>query len=135
MIAVDTNILFYAHDSRDQEKQRKAADLIASLYEDGALLWQVACEYLWSSRRLASMGYSYADALADVRVLQRVWKTALPTWRVIDRSEALRVSYMLSHWDALLIGACLEAGVNHLFSEDFGDNVRIETLEITNPFR
>jgi len=45
MNAVDTNILFYARDSRDGRKQQIAVELIASLV-DGALLWQVACEYL-----------------------------------------------------------------------------------------
>jgi hypothetical protein len=57
MNAVDTNVLFYAHDSRDPNKQKIAAELIASL-NDGALLWQVACEYLWASRKLEAVGYS-----------------------------------------------------------------------------
>lgn len=117
MIAVDTNILFYAHDSRDREKQRKAVDLIGSLYEEGVLIWQVACEYLWASRKLAPQGYSYVDALADVNGLRRAWATALPTWRVLDRLEILKSKYGLSHWDGLLIGACLEAGVQTLYSE------------------
>jgi hypothetical protein len=30
------------------------------------LLWQVACEYLWASRKLESQAYSYSDALEDV---------------------------------------------------------------------
>lgn len=44
MNAVDTNVLLYAHDPRDARKQKIAADLVANLV-DGALLWQVACEY------------------------------------------------------------------------------------------
>jgi predicted nucleic acid-binding protein len=86
MTAVDTNVLFYAHDSRDRRKQRIAVDLIASISE-GVLLWQVACEYLWASRKLESQGYSYADALADVRSIRRVWGTVLPVWEVLDRSR------------------------------------------------
>ncbi len=77
MIAVDTNILFYAHDSRDKRKQAIAVDLIASI-RDGALLWQVACEYLWASRKLEPQGYFYTDAVADVRGLRRAWRTVLP---------------------------------------------------------
>ena len=45
MNAVDTNILLYAHDSREIKKQRIAISLIESLV-DGVLLWQVASEYL-----------------------------------------------------------------------------------------
>jgi predicted nucleic acid-binding protein len=65
MNAVDTNILFYAHDSKEINKQKTASDLIA-LLDDGVLVWQVACEYLWVSRKLEPQGYSYADAIEDV---------------------------------------------------------------------
>jgi predicted nucleic acid-binding protein len=70
MNAVDTNVLFYAHDSRDPKKQETAAELIASL-TDGTLLWQVACEYLWASRKLEALGYSYSEAVDDIRYLRR----------------------------------------------------------------
>jgi predicted nucleic acid-binding protein len=43
MTAVDTNVLFYAHDSREKEKQEIASQLIATL-DNGVLVWQVACE-------------------------------------------------------------------------------------------
>jgi len=58
MNAVDTNVLFYAHDQRYPEKQRVASELIATV-PDGALVWQVACEYLWASRKLEPFGYSF----------------------------------------------------------------------------
>lgn len=45
MNAVDTNVLLYAHDSRDPAKQTIAIALIESLTE-GILLWQVACEII-----------------------------------------------------------------------------------------
>lgn len=56
MNAVDTNILIYVNDRRDSIKQETAISLVATL-TDGALLWQVACEYLAASRKLESMGY------------------------------------------------------------------------------
>ena len=133
MNAVDTNVLFYAHDSRDPNKQRIAAELIASL-TDGALLWQVACEYLWASRKLEAFGYSYRAAVEDIRYLRRAWSTVLPGWTALDRIDALRDNYSLSFWDALLIATCLEAGVEQLFSEDFSSYRLVDTLHIVNPF-
>jgi predicted nucleic acid-binding protein len=53
MNAVDTNVLIYAHDPRDPVKQNQAVALIASL-TNGVLLWQVACEYVNASRKLAA---------------------------------------------------------------------------------
>ena len=132
MTAVDTNILFYAHDSRDQRKQQIAVDLMRSL-TDAALLWQVACEYLWASRKLEPQGFSYPDALADVSGLRHAWTPVSPSWSVLDRLPALRAQGF-SHWDSLLIGTCLEAGVDRLMSEDFREIRRVEALEIVNPF-
>jgi predicted nucleic acid-binding protein len=105
MTAVDTNILFYAHDRRDERKMRIAESVIASL-DDGVLLWQVACEYLWASRKLEPQGYSYADALEDIEDLQAGWEPALPTWNVLIRVRSLK-SKGFSHWDSLLVGACI----------------------------
>ena len=132
MTAIDTNILIYAHDRRDERKMRIAESVIASL-DDGVLLWQVACEYLWASRKLEPQGYSYADALEDIADLQAGWETALPTWGVLVRVRSLK-SKGFSHWDSLLIGACMEAGIDTLISEDFREVHRIESLNIVNPF-
>lgn len=133
MNAVDTNILIYARDPRDSIKQGAAIQLLTNL-DDGVLLWQVACEYVAASRKLAQFGYDQSQALADISDLRLAWKTLLPTWSVIERAESLLRNYRLSFWDALIVAACLEGGVTRLYSEDFDASVRGEGLEIINPF-
>lgn len=132
MNAVDTNILIYVNDPRDRVKQEIAISLISELVE-GVLLWQVACEYLAASRKLESLGYNRVQAYQYIRDLQQVWHTALPTWNVLDRAENLMSRFSLSHWDAMIVAACLEAKVEKLFTEDFGYS-NIDGLEIINPF-
>ena len=51
MIALDTNLLIYACDRADTQRQQIAIDLIAKS-KDGVLLWQVACEFIAASRKL-----------------------------------------------------------------------------------
>ena len=133
MNAVDTNVLFYARDPRDPQKQNIASSLITSLV-DGVLLWQVACEYLAASRKLEPLGYSRAQAYREIQKLRGAWTPALPTWDVLVRAEQLLSAYSLSQWDALLISACLEKGIARLYSEDFSAYSQIDTLEIVNPF-
>jgi len=106
MNAVDTNILIYVNDPRDPVKQDIAISLVSALTE-GVLLWQVACEYLAASRKLESLGYNRAQAYQYIRDLQQVWYTAIPTWGVIDRAEDLMSRFSLSHWDSMIIAACL----------------------------
>ncbi len=132
MNAVDTNILIYINDPRDPAKQAIAASLVSSL-TDGVLIWQVACEYLAASRKLEPLGYNRVQAYQDIRDLQQVWYTVLPTWAVIDRAEDLMNRFSLSHWDSMVVAACLEANVATLYTEDFGYS-DIDGLKIVNPF-
>jgi len=133
MNAVDTNILIYVNDPRDRVKQAAAASLISTL-TDGVLVWQVACEYLAASRKLEQLGYDRKQAYQYIRDLQQVWYTALPTWTVIDRAEDLMNRFSLSHWDSMVVAACLEVNVQILYTEDFGYSA-IDGLKIVNPFQ
>lgn len=133
MNAVDTNILIYVNDPRDPVKQEIVASLVSTL-TDGVLLWQVACEYLAASRKLEPLGYDRTQAYQYIRDLQQVWYTALPTWVVIDRAENLMNRFSLSHWDSMIVAACLEANVQTLHTEDFGYS-NIDGLGIVNPFK
>lgn len=133
MNAVDTNVLIYVHDGRDPARQAIADALIQSL-TDVVLLWQVACEYIAASRKIVAHGYSVEMAWRDLRKLQTVWVTECPTDAVLVRAENLMKRYSLSSWDALLVAACIEAGVTRLYTEDFDDFLRAEGLEVINPF-
>ncbi|NEO00798.1 MAG: PIN domain-containing protein [Moorea sp. SIO1F2] len=133
MNAVDTNILIYVNDSRDPAKQAIAISIVTGL-TDGVLLWQVACEYLAASRKLEPLGYDRVQAYQYIRDLQQVWYTALPTWAVIDRAENLISRFNLSHWDSMIVAACLEANIETLYTEDFGYS-DIDGLKIVNPFK
>ena len=61
MNAVDTNVLIYVRDPRDAVKQQKAQHLTTNM-ASGALLWQVACEFIAASRKLAPFGFTQAQA-------------------------------------------------------------------------
>jgi predicted nucleic acid-binding protein len=134
MNAVDTNVLVYAHDPRDPVKQNKAVSLIASL-TDGVLLWQVACEYVAASRKLAPFGLNQQQAFTDLKRLRGVWTLALPTWAILDTVETLMTTGNLSFWDAMIVAACMENGIQTLYSEDLDSlTTRLTGVTIINPF-
>ncbi|HKQ07125.1 MAG TPA: PIN domain-containing protein [Blastocatellia bacterium] len=134
MNAVDTNVLIYVHDPRDPVKQAIANSLVHSL-SDGVLLWQVACEFIAASRKLAPYGFSRDKAWQELNMLQALWATKLPRWAVLQRAETLQNRYNLSIWDAMIVAACLEGGVAYLYSKDFGAYSQIESLTLINPFK
>ena len=133
MNAVDTNVLIYAHDPRDLQKQSTALSLIRSL-SDGVLLWQVACEYLAASRKLEPLGYRLQDAWQDIEDLRTVWRTIPPTWSVLDNARKLMGRFSLSFWDSLILAACLEGGVERLHTENFSAYPTVDGIEVINPF-
>jgi predicted nucleic acid-binding protein len=69
MNAVDTNVLIYARDPRDAVKQQEAVNLTIAL-TDGALLWQVACEYVAASRKLVPFGFTQSQAWHELKQMQ-----------------------------------------------------------------
>ena len=137
MNAIDTNVLVYAIDSHEPPKQAKARDLLNRLSSASTtvLPWQVACEYMSCLRRFAVAGrFPEADIEADIRDLLSIFPLVLPTENVIARSLLLMSRYSLSHWDSLLLAACLEAGIDTLYTEDLDAGMTYDTVTIVNPF-
>ena len=53
---------------------------------------------------------------------------------ILLQSLELCSRYSLSHWDSLLLAACLEAGVETLYSEDLQDGANYGDVRVVNPF-
>ena len=134
MNAVDTNVLIYARDSRDPVKQQKARALTASL-TDGALLWQVACEFIAASHKLTAVGFTQTQAWHELEKLRVLWRLIVPSENVFVHAEQLTASHNLSFWDAMIVAACMEGSITRLYTEDFDNSLKKVTgVEIINPF-
>jgi predicted nucleic acid-binding protein len=134
MNALDTNVWLYSHDTRDPVKQACAQRLIATT-RPLALPWQVGCEFVAASRKLAAVGFTEAQAwaaLAAMRALADV--ILLPVPDLWSESQALQQRFSLSFWDSLLVAACLRGGVQILYTEDMGSPRSIDNLSLVNPF-
>jgi len=92
------------------------------------LLWQVAGELLSCLRRWGSTGKRTAgDVDADIQDILAMFPLELPTKDVIPRALGLHSRYSLSHWDSMLVAACVEAGVDTLYSEDMDDGATYDS--------
>lgn len=138
MNAVDTNVLVYAADSAEPDKQEQAVSLLSRLGNDPdqtVLLWQVAVECLACLRRWETRGrITREDTLAFLGKLESMFECVFPSQDTLTRSLALSSRYSLSHWDSLLIAACIEAGVTTLYSEDLDPGMTYDTVTVVNPF-
>lgn len=133
MIALDTNVLIYACDRSDPKRQQTAIDLVTASPE-GVLLWQVACEFIAASRKLSAQGFTAADAWSRLSEFLALLPLVLPTPAVLQGAQSLHVIHRMSFWDALIHAACLEAGVEILYSEDLPGLATVGGLQVVNPF-
>ncbi len=119
MNVIDTNVWIDSHDTRDPTKQALAQNLIGSL-RPLALPWQVGCEFIAAGRKLAALGFAEA--------------VLLPAPQLWPAARDLQSRYALSFWDALLVGAPIQGGVQTLYTEDMGAPRVIDGLSLVNPF-
>ncbi|QDT01198.1 PIN domain-containing protein [Adhaeretor mobilis] len=138
MNAIDTNILIYAVDTEEPEKSAKAIELLRRLSTEPVPLivpWQVAVEFLaclrrWENAKRISRSQSQrylAEFLMPMPIVH-------PSTKVLQASLELSSRHSLSHWDSLLLAACIEAGVQSLYSEDMSHGGTYDSVQIVNPF-
>jgi predicted nucleic acid-binding protein len=134
MNVIDTNIWLYCHDTRDPHKQGIAQQLIVTA-KPLALPWQVGCEFVAASRKLAAVGFTEAQAWATLALMRTLADVILlPVPEVWPETQALQSRNSLSFWDALLVGVCLRECVRTLYTEDIGAPRVINGLSLVNPF-
>lgn len=133
MNAVDTNVLIYACDQRDVRRQRLALDLITTT-PDCVLLWQVACEFIAASRKLNTQGFTSLQAWERLTEFRGFMPLLSPTAAVLPRAQELHVKGSVSFWDALILAACVEGGVEVLYSEDVPGMSELGSVRVANPF-
>lgn len=134
MTGFDTNILIYSCDHADTRRQQRAFDLLAHA-RDGVLLWQVAAEFIAASRKLAPKGFTPSHAWARLHEFMDVFPLTMPSPKVLEYAQALHLDQGLSFWDAMIVGACIDCGVQTLYSEDLPGRAVEPRLRIINPFQ
>ena len=137
MIAVDTNILVYAIDVSEPAKMAIADRLLKDLGSQGkgVLLWQVACEFLACLHRWQDSGrITAAQTTTYFQSVAGLYPLVTPDPSVLATAISIRRRYSLSHWDSLLIAACLASSVNELYSEDLSHGANYDGVKVSNPF-
>lgn len=139
MIAIDTNVFVYFVDRCEADKQKRASELLHQLRhqaKDVVLLWQVAVEFLGTMRRWELAGrITRPDTVQYFETFESWFDLEFPTRTILHTALDLNSRYSLSHWDSLLVAACIEAGVTTLYSEDMSDGADYDGVRIVNPFR
>ena len=134
-VFVDTNVLVYAHDSRDLVKQRQARAWINHLWSsrDGRVNAQVLNEYYVTVTRRLRPGLTPAEARSDIEHLT-AWNPLPVDADLVLHALDIGRTASLSHWDALIVAGAHRAGCDLLLTEDLTDGQRLGSVTVVSPF-
>ena len=119
-ILVDTNVLVYAHDGSDRNKQQRALHVIDQLVstDQAVLSMQCLTEFFNVITRRITPPMSQAEAQAQVeRFVEACRVLELTPPAVLDGCRGT-VEHGLSFWDALIWAVAKRNRIPYLLTED-----------------
>jgi predicted nucleic acid-binding protein len=132
---VDSNVLLYAHDASEAEKQPVARALLEDLWANrsGVISTQVLQEFYVVATRKFKPPMPRSQA-REIVALYAVWPVIQIDVGLILDATALEERLQLSFWDALIVEAARRAGATRLVTEDLQGGRQIAGIAIENPF-
>lgn len=135
-VFVDTNVLVYALDSTDRQKQKQALAWMSYLWQTrtGRLSYQVLQEFYVTVTQKLDPGLEPERARRNVRLLIS-WQPAQIDSRVMETAWQIQDRHRLSWWDALIVSAARISGCRRLLTEDFKHDQEFGEIRVVDPFR
>lgn len=134
-VFVDTNILVYARDASEKEKQVVAKDWIAYLWKTrtGRLSYQSCNEFYVVTTQRLKPGLSKKEARDDIKAFQ-AWKPLVINQMAIENAWRIQDRYQFSWWDSLILSTAQIQHCQFILSEDLQHEQVIDDLIVINPF-
>ena len=134
-VFVDTNILVYARDSSEKEKQITANLWMAYLWKTrlGRLSYQSCNEYYVVTTQRLKPGLSKKEARDDINAFE-AWNPLSINRTTIENAWRIQDKYQFSWWDSLILSAAQIQDCKYILSEGLQHEQAIDDVKIINPF-
>lgn len=135
-VFVDTNILVYDRDERNQQKHRRARAWMSALWQHpglGVVSSQVLAEFYWTVTRKLRPGLAPDRARRYLQTLF-AWDFVAVDEAALIEAWTIEDRFGLSFWDALVVAAARTAQCRTLLTEDLQDGQNLDGLLVVNPF-
>lgn len=131
---LDTNVLVYAFDDTNPEKQRISMHLLrAGVAGKGVISVQVLAEFAATLLHKVTLRSTVdtvvrgLDALAPIR-------TITPDGELVRRAVEAHTTYGIHFYDGMIVAAAERAGCERLLSEDLNSGQKYFSVIVENPF-
>jgi len=135
-VFVDTNVLVYARDASEPEKQPLARQWTDALWEEksGRLSVQVLSEFYVVTTMKLSPGLSPDAARLDVADLM-AWRPLAIDGSLVEAAWSVQDRHTVSFSDSLVVAAAQRLECELLLSEDLQDGYAFGPTTVVDPFR
>ena len=132
---IDTNILVYAYDSRDLQKQERAQAILKRCIEaeTAVLSAQVLSEFFTVVTRRIPNPLSIREAEDALNLISVLPVIEIDLW-LVRRAIGIHRDYGITYWDSLIVAAAERAECVQVFSEDFNAGQVYNDVVAVNPF-
>ncbi len=135
-VLVDTNVLVYAYDRSEPEKQRRALEVLDRLAVTGmgVISTQVLAEFFVAVTRKITVPLSVAEAYERLENYLQAWDVVEVTGLVVLEAARGVRDYRFNFWDAQIWATARLNQIPVVFSEDFNPGQVTEGVRFVNPF-
>ena len=133
---VDTNVLAYAYDVRDLDRQARAVECLRTLAQtrQGAVSAQVLGEFFWVATRRLDPPLTAAEAERSMTNYARSWVVYPVTIQAVLEAVRAVQRYQFAYWDALIWATAKLNNVLTILTEDQPSAPLIEGVRFADPF-
>ncbi len=133
---VDSNVLVYAYDLSQGEKNEQAKSLLLSLWESGhgCVSIQVLQEFFVNVTRKSEFPLSPEQAAQIIHDLSD-WRVHRPGIKDVLAAIDLHQRYRISFWDAMILQSAQQSDCGIVWSEDLSDSEDYGGVKVVNPFQ
>jgi predicted nucleic acid-binding protein len=134
---IDTNVLVYAYDYADKEKNKPASEFLSKLLiekKEFCISNQILAEFFYVitkkkllTLKVAGETVSEISCLDTTKIFNYSTGTTLSAISIMEK-------YSLHFWDALIIATMLENNVFTIYTENTKDFSRCDRVKAINPF-
>lgn len=135
---VDTNILVYAYDSSEPQRQQATLKILdrLAIAGSGVISTQVLAEFFVTvtNERKFSSPLSAIQAYERIQNYLQVWEVVEVTGIIVLEAARGVRDYQFSFWDAQIWATAKLNQVLVVYSENFNVGAAIEGVRFQNPF-
>ncbi|NSW91707.1 MAG: PIN domain-containing protein [Firmicutes bacterium] len=133
---IDTNIIIYLFDKRDNDKNRKAIDIVKYALEEGKgiISFQVIQEFCNVALKKFEIPLSIDDCQTFLENYLMPICPIFPGMDIYKKALDTKRDTGFGFYDCLIIASALKGECKILFSEDMQEGYNYKGLRIINPF-